>query len=70
MKKRSDGFLRDELISHGSEQFDYIAELHGYLWRFIWVVFPGAGGHIETYLDKAIDEAERVVAAKKDDSNT
>ena len=59
MKPRSKGFLRDELISHESEQFDYIAELHGYLWRFVRVFDPGAGGNLKDYLDKTIELAEK-----------
>ena len=58
MKTRRKGFLRDELISHESEQFDYIAELHDYLWRFIRCELPGSGGSIKDYIDIAIQQAE------------
>ncbi len=60
MKPRTKGFLRDELISHESEQFDYIAELHDYLWRFIRCeLSPGAGGNIRDYIDIALQQAEK-----------
>jgi len=59
MKTRTKGFLRDELISHKSEQFDYISELHGYLWRFVKCELPGAGGNIEDYIEIALQQAEK-----------
>ena len=58
MKDRTNGFLRDEVISHESEQFEYIAELHDYLWRFVRVAFPGAGGNLRGYVDEAIEKME------------
>lgn len=58
MKPRTEGFLRKELISHESEHFDYIAELHEYLWRFVRVSTPGAGGRLEDYLDHTIENLE------------
>lgn len=58
MKKRSNGFLSEKYISHDSEQFDYIVELHQYLWRFIRTLIPGASGPIDQYLDAAILLAE------------
>ena len=58
MKERSVGFLRDELISHDSEQFDYIKELHDYLWRFVRVAHPGASGNLMDYLPSAIEMLE------------
>lgn len=59
MKTRTDGFLSDKNISHASEHFDYIAELHGYLWRFIGTQITGASGRLENYLDAAVEMAER-----------
>jgi hypothetical protein len=58
MKKRTDRFLAEDKISHDSEQFDYIAELHDYLWRFVRCVFPGASGNLNWYLDGAIEKLE------------
>jgi hypothetical protein len=59
MKERSPGFLSDKFINHDSEQFDYIVELHEYLWRFVRAHIPSAGGHISTFLDAAICLAEQ-----------
>lgn len=58
MKPRSEGFLWDGAISHDSEQFDYIRELHDYLWRFVRTIKPGAIGYLGDYLDEAIRLAE------------
>ncbi len=44
MKKRPDGFLGNNKIDHKSEPFDYISELHDYLWRFVRCTFPAASG--------------------------
>ena len=59
MKIRLNGFLSEEMISHDSEIFDYINELHGYLWRFVRTVKPGASGHLRDFLDSALEIAER-----------
>ena len=58
MKQRTDGFLAHEKINHASEQFDYIVELHEYLWRIIRTQIPGASGHIRDFLDKVVDILE------------
>ncbi len=58
MKTRNKGFLKDELISHKSEQFDYITELHDYLWKFIRSELPGASGNIRDYIDIALQQSE------------
>lgn len=59
MKERTKGFLRKELINHDSEQFDYIIELHSYLWWFIRCVEPGATGKLDQYIDAAIEKLEK-----------
>ena len=59
MKDRLDGFLSEEHIDHGGEIFDYIRELHHYLWRVVRVVSPGSSGNLDDYVDGAIDELER-----------
>lgn len=59
MKARPEQFLSDELISHKSEQFDYIKELHEYLWRFVRCEIPGAAGSLGDYLDDAVSSAEK-----------
>lgn len=58
MKDRLKHFLSDKIISHDSEVFDYIEELHGYLWRMVRVAFPGANGLLSNFLDRAIEELE------------
>lgn len=42
MRTRPEGFLSEEFIEHNSEQFDYIRELHEYLWRVVRAINPGA----------------------------
>lgn len=59
MKSRPDGFLADDRIDHDGEIFDYIVELHDYLWRFIRAVrSPGADGRLGSHLDAAIETLE------------
>ncbi len=60
MKERAKGFLRDDLIPHDSEQFDYIRELHDYLWRVVRLADPSASGSLRDYLPHAIDMIERL----------
>lgn len=67
MKKRTKGFLQDKFISHDSVQFDYISELHEYLWRVIRVAFPDVSGRLCMYLDSAIEKLE---AERMGDNNT
>lgn len=56
MKERPKAFLAD--LSRGSEVFDYIVELHEYLWRVVRSVEPGASGHLNHHVDRAIDLLE------------
>ena len=71
MKKRSQGFLKEEKISHDSEQFDYIRELHDYLWRFVRYAIPGANGRLGDYLDEAIEILEQAsIQQAWDDPNS
>ena len=65
MKKRTKGFLRDELISHESEKFDYIAELHDYLWKFVRCELPAASGKLQDYLDIALKNAQHRARANE-----
>jgi hypothetical protein len=58
MKKRPVGFLAYDKISYDSEIFDYIQELHEYLWMFIRIHIKSASGNLEDYLDIALDEAK------------
>lgn len=54
MNKYPKGFLSKKEIDHDSPQFRYIQELHDYLWEFIRLSDPGAGGKIEDCVDNAI----------------
>jgi len=54
MKKRPEGFISEEFISHYSEQFDYIRELHKYLWDFVYTVIPDANGNLSNFVDTAL----------------
>jgi hypothetical protein len=58
MKKRSEGFLSNEKICHNSEQFDYIKELHDYLWKFVRFQIPTASGRLENFLDASVEIAK------------
>jgi len=58
MKPREKAFLRDELISHDSEPFDYISELHDILWRFVRSQHPDANGNLRDWLPIALATAE------------
>ena len=58
MKVRPRGFLGEEYISHDGEIFDYIAELHAYLWRVVYVVLPVASGNLGNYLDIVMETLE------------
>ena len=62
MKARPEGYLSNEVIAHDSEQFDYIKELHDYLWQFVRVAMPGASGSLSNFVDDALEiltKAER-----------
>lgn len=67
MKQRPIGFLSKDSIDQDSEQFDYIVELHEYLWRFVRAEFPGASGKLDNYVDSAIERSEGRAQFKKDE---
>ena len=58
MKKRPYAFIGEDEIDHDGEIFDYIKELHAYLWRVIWAVTPGASGTISDRIDRAVETLE------------
>ncbi|KKM17397.1 hypothetical protein LCGC14_1676130 [marine sediment metagenome] len=58
MKKRPMYFLADDKIDQSGEIFDYIAELHEYLWRFVRAVKPGTNGSLSDYVDSALEQLE------------
>lgn len=55
LKIREWGFLASVA---NEEVFDYVQELHRYLWRFIEALEPGTGGHLRDHLDRVIDNLE------------
>ena len=59
MKNRTPGFLSEEIISHESEQFDYIVELHNYLWKFVNIHLPGVSGNLTKFVDIALQIAKK-----------
>jgi len=58
MKSRPRGFIAEDKIDHNGEIFDYIRELHSYLWRFIRAVNPSASGLLSDYVDEVLDDIE------------
>jgi len=66
MKERPLHFLASDKIDHDGEVFDYINELHDYLWRFVRTVFPAVGGSLRYYVDSAIRILEQRDANGKD----
>ena len=54
MKERPDGFLAEDKIDQDGEIFDYIVELHEYLWRFVRAVHPWASGDLHRFVDDAL----------------
>lgn len=58
MKERPLNFLSEEHIDHDSEIFDYIRELHLYLWRVVRAVSPGASGSLRHYVDDVVEHLE------------
>ena len=63
MKQRPSGFLSEENISHESEIFDYIRELHEYLWLFVRCEIPEAQGNLSDYLGRASELARQRAAS-------
>ena len=60
MKERPYGFLAKDKIDQNGEIFDYIRELHGYLWEYIRQIIPGAGGNLHDYVDKGLEELKNI----------
>ena len=54
MKERPKYFLADDKIDHDGEIFDYIRELHDYLWRFVRAANPAASGSLSDFVDDAL----------------
>jgi len=58
MKQRTQGFIADDKLDHNGEIFDYIRELHLYLWQFVYLFYPSASGSLTEWVDKVLDEAK------------
>lgn len=58
MKERPGGFLSEKNIAHNSEVFDYIRELHEYLWHFVRIFHPSASGSLCNWIDVTLDDIE------------
>jgi hypothetical protein len=65
MKERSIGFLNEKNIDQNDEVFDYVQELHEYLWRFVRCEFPFAEGELKKWLDVAIEMREYKIKSIK-----
>lgn len=61
MKKRERGFISEGNIDHDGEIFDYIKELHEYLWKFVRVLYPEASGSLNDWLDDALEIAPKLI---------
>jgi hypothetical protein len=57
MKPRPNGFLAEDKIARDSEIFDYIRELHDYLWQFVRIFQPAAYGVVDDYVDDVLEMA-------------
>ena len=61
MKARPLGFIDSSKIDHDGEPFDYICELHEYLWRVVRAMRPGAGGSLQYFLDEEVENLESLM---------
>ena len=70
MKDRPYGFLAEDKISHNDEIFDYIKELHNYLWEYIRRIIPSASGNLHDYVDeglKVLDDYNRILTEHEEE---
>jgi hypothetical protein len=73
MKNRPYGFLAEDKIDSNSEIFDYIRELHQYLWEYIRRIIPSASGCLDDYVDKGLevlDEYNRILLEHEEEIET
>lgn len=66
MKARPPGFIADSEIDHEGEIFDYICELHDYLWRVARAMTPSASGCLGDFLDEVVEELELHMATTRE----
>ena len=70
MKNRPYGFLAEDKIDSNSEIFDYIRELHQYLWDYVRRIIPSANGYLNDYVDeglKILDEYNRILSKHEEE---
>ena len=65
MKPRAWGFISEEKIAHNGEPFDYICELHDYLWRVVRAMRPGASGNLSDLVDDSVEKLESHMAVTR-----
>jgi len=58
MKVRESGFIAEDKIDHNGEIFDYIRELHEYLWQYVRLFYPSASGSLSDWVDKVLDDTK------------
>ncbi len=64
VKTRPRGFLDlEEIVAAPGEIFDYVKELHDYLWKFIRAICPGASGTLDDVIDLALAAAAPALSA-------
>ena len=66
MDARPGGFLADEQLRHDSQAFQYIVELHGYLWRIAVLVTPGASGILNNLYPMTIERLATLLREKEE----
>ena len=64
MKDRPNYFLSEENISHDSEVFDYIRELHGYMWEIVDYFKLRDSFYLNKCWDKVIEKIRNEEAAQ------
>ena len=58
MRERQKYFLAEDKIDQNGEIFDYIRELHEYLWRFVRLFHPSASGSICDWIDETLNDVK------------
>jgi len=70
VKPRPAGFLANTILDHQDEVFDYICELHNYLWRFIRLRNPGASGNLADEIDRVLEPQAHLSSLSRADIAT